>query len=82
MVYVCFTWKYDHQAESSDGLTFKRLQEINTIGGSDVTQINGKYYLFTCANGISYSISDNLVDWSKLKRDKTMGWWSDLRPNC
>jgi len=56
------------QAESSDGLTFKRLQEIKTIGGvPDVTSINGKYYLFTCADGISYANSNDLISWSGLE---------------
>ncbi|GEM_PF-5885762 len=56
------------QAESNDGLNFKKLQEITSLGGvPDVVNINGEYFLFTCSNGISYSTSNNLISWSGLK---------------
>lgn len=56
------------EAKSNDGLTFKKIQEINTIGGvPDVVEMDSRYYLFTCSNGISYSVSDDLMEWSGLK---------------
>lgn len=63
------------QAESSDGLSFRKLQEITTIGGvPDVVEINGKYFLFTCSNGISYATSYDLVSWSGLT--SAIGPWN------